>query len=139
MPSVCVDTNIWFYSLARPKSEEQAKHRAAQRLVGSLHTPVVTPQILNELAYNLLRKRAWSEADIRALSGDLLLRCRYLSPGPAWHEEASVLRERFKLSFWDSLLLASAQSAGCDIVYSEDMQHGLRADTLVVINPFAQS
>lgn len=130
MPTVCVDTNIWFYALARPADGEQTKHLAARDLIGSLERPVITPQILNELSANLLRKRGWSEMESRALVGDLCSRCNLFIPGTDWHEDASRLRERHGLSFWDGLVVASARTAGCEILFSEDMHHGLRVDSL---------
>ena len=47
MPTVCVDTNIWFYALARPAEGEQAKHLGARELIGGLEQPIITPQIIN--------------------------------------------------------------------------------------------
>lgn len=139
MSTVCVDTNIWFYALACPASSDLGKHQSAQNLIASLDRPVITPQILNELAFNLLRKRRWSEADVRLLSSDLLGRCRYIVPSTDWHEKSSLLREQFAVSFWDSLLLDSARTAGCDMLFSEDMQHGLRIGSLEIINPFVNA
>lgn len=48
------------------------------------------------------------------------------------------LHQRHRLSFWDALILQAAQSAGCTQVLSEDLQHNLRLDNLVVLNPFAE-
>ena len=51
--------------------------------------------------------------------------------------EAIALGERFQFSHWDSLIVATALEAGCDTLYSEDMQHGQLIDNrLTVINPF---
>jgi len=66
----------------------------------------------------------------------LRIRCRLFRPGEDWHEQASAIRERYGFSFWDGLIVASAQAAGCDIFFSEDMQHGLRIGSLEIINPF---
>ncbi len=49
MPNACIDTNLWFYALARPAVGEETKHQAAHRLIGEIDQPLVTPQILNEL------------------------------------------------------------------------------------------
>lgn len=136
MPNACVDTNVWFYALACPAKGEETKHQAAHRLIRGLIRPLITPQILNELAFNLLRKRAWSEPELRVLIADLRLRCRFFVPGADWHEQASLLREKHQLSFWDSLVVASACAGSCEILFSEDMQHGLRIATLEIVNPF---
>lgn len=49
MTNACVDTNIWFYALARPAAGEAVKHSAARELIDGIVQPVVAPQILNEL------------------------------------------------------------------------------------------
>lgn len=137
MPNVCIDTNLWFYALARPAVGEETKHQAARRLIGEIDRPLVTPQILNELTFNLLRKCAWSEPELRELITDLRLRCRFFVPGADWYEQASLWREKYALSFWDSLVVASAHAGSCEVLFSEDMQHGLRINALEIVNPFA--
>lgn len=50
--------------------------------------------------------------------------------------KASELREKYSLSYWDSLIVASALTADCEILYSEDMQDGLRVEQrLDIVNP----
>ena len=41
------------------------------------------------------------------------------------------------VSFWDGLIIHTARSAGCRILYTEDLQHGCLFDGLEVVNPFA--
>jgi len=51
--------------------------------------------------------------------------------------QASTLRGRYHLSFWDSLIIASALSVSASKLLSEDMQHGMTIDgQLTIINPF---
>ncbi len=51
--------------------------------------------------------------------------------------KASELRMKYSLSFWDSLIVASALAANAEILYSEDMQNGLLIENkLRIINPF---
>ena len=52
------------------------------------------------------------------------------------HVAARVLAETCKLSFYDALIVAAAQEAGCEVLYSEDLQHGRSFGTLRVENPF---
>lgn len=136
MPTVCVDTNLWFYALARPATNEINKYLSAQKLISNTDQLLITPQIINEISFNLLRKQQWGEPELRQLIDELQIRCRLFRPGEDWFEKASLLRERYSFSFWDSLIVASAQSAGCKILFSEDMQHGLHIHSLQIINPF---
>ena len=43
------------------------------------------------------------------------------------------------LSFWDSLILSTANDTGCIIVYSEDMNNGQIIDGTKILNPFTQT
>lgn len=53
-------------------------------------------------------------------------------------QDAVSIRERFRLSYWDSAILAAARRAGCDAVYSEDFSSEQDYDGLRVINPFQE-
>jgi predicted nucleic acid-binding protein len=51
--------------------------------------------------------------------------------------KASVLREQYAFSFWDSTIVSSALHGGASVLYSEDMQAGLVVENRVrIINPF---
>lgn len=46
------------------------------------------------------------------------------------------LHRLHQLSFWDGLIVRSALASGCNVLYSEDMQHGRRFEGLRIVNPF---
>jgi predicted nucleic acid-binding protein len=48
-------------------------------------------------------------------------------------------QDRFQLSFWDAMIVASAQHAGCQVLLTEDLHDGLDLDGLRVVNPFRRS
>lgn len=50
--------------------------------------------------------------------------------------DALEVKSRYKLSWYDSLIVAAALEATCEVLYTEDMQHGQRFGELVVTNPF---
>ena len=53
------------------------------------------------------------------------------------HETGLALAERYDLSTYDAMIAASALHAGCDTLWSEDMQHGMALDEgLRIVNPF---
>ncbi|MGR3177170.1 MAG: PIN domain-containing protein [Candidatus Anammoxibacter sp.] len=97
----------------------------------------VTAQIINETCVNLLKKAQFSEKDIRSLISSFYQKYTVLeiSEGILFH--ASKLRSRYKFSFWDSIVVASASDSGSSYLYSEDMQNGLTIEKrLKIINPF---
>jgi len=53
---------------------------------------------------------------------------------------ASDLRDRYSLSYWDSVIVASALETGAEILYTEDIHHGLLINNqLQIVNPFSES
>ena len=57
-------------------------------------------------------------------------------PSPALYGDALRIKERWKFSFYDALIVAAALEAGCKRLLSEDLQHGQRIEGLRIENPF---
>ena len=49
---------------------------------------------------------------------------------------ALEIERRYQLSFWDAMIVQAAASAGCEVLYSEDLSHGQEYQGVLVINPF---
>jgi predicted nucleic acid-binding protein len=52
------------------------------------------------------------------------------------HETGLELAEAYALSTLDAMIAASALHAGCDMLLSKDMQHGMTLGGLRIVNPF---
>ncbi|MBF0399179.1 MAG: PIN domain-containing protein [Magnetococcales bacterium] len=129
-----VDTNIFVYALG--KSPNFRKDTANQILNG-VTRPVINGQVIRELGYNLRKKAGYGEEELQEVIRQLYLDCEILADHETLFLHASRLREALSISYWDSLIVAAALTAGCDTLYSEDMQHGQRiAGSLTIINPF---
>jgi predicted nucleic acid-binding protein len=75
-----------------------------------------------------------------AFARTLMDRTDVLSLDEATVDQAASLAIRYQLSHWDALIVASAVLAGCDTLYSEDLQDGqVFNDAVTVVNPFAPS
>jgi|SRR5215210_1275690 len=61
-----------------------------------------------------------------------------VSPSQTLYRRALDLQSRFRYSFYDSLIIASALDAGCTRLYSEDLQDGQRIEGLTLENPFRE-
>ena len=125
-----LDTNILIYAQqSGPKADR------AQALIAE--GGVISVQVLNETASVLSRKfgRKWSEIE-RVLIDieDALGEARPLTVQT--HKAAVSLARDHNISFYDALVIASAQEARCEILFSEDMQDGRRFGSLTVQNPF---
>jgi predicted nucleic acid-binding protein len=55
------------------------------------------------------------------------------------HQAAVALARDHNIAFYDALIVAAAQEAGCDTLFTEDMQHGRKFGGLTIVNPFLES
>ena len=131
--SAFFDTNILVY--AQQAGEKGERSRALFADGGKLSV-----QVLNEFAAVARRKqnRAWSEI-AEAIADVLVLLDPPLALSLDMHIAARSLAESHHLSFYDALIVAAAIEAGCDTLYTEDMQHGRTIGGLMIRNPFIES
>ena len=129
-----VDSNVWLYAVIEDV-KSATKSAAARVLVAERR--IVSTQVINEVCVNLLRKAGRSEDEIRQVVRAFYAQHRVLPIDERTMLSASELREAYSLSYWDSLIVATALEAGAAILYSEDMQDGLWINArLQIINPF---
>ena len=92
---------------------------------------------MNETVSVLTRKHGFSLTDAHQVAVSLLAICEVVPLETDTIHEAIRLTARYQLSHWDSLIVSAALLAGCDTLYSEDMQDGQVFDErLTVVNPF---
>ena len=94
--------------------------------------------MINEVCVNLLKRASFTEEQVGQLIESFYAKYAVVEFSSPILLTASQLRRRYSFSFWDSLIVAAALSAGVAVLYSEDLQHGLNIDNrLRVLNPFA--
>jgi predicted nucleic acid-binding protein len=134
---IFVDTNVLVY--ARDASD-MGKHAIAAAWMEHLWTSAggrLSVQVLQEYYVTVTRKldpglsAEEAREDVRDLAAWRPLRIDQPIVEAAWRTE-----DRYGLSFWDSLIVAAAQAAGCEALLTEDLQHGLDIDGLRVVDPF---
>lgn len=132
-----VDTNVWLYALI--VNDDAQKHQIAAEIVQGGNV-VVSTQVINETCVNLLRKTNLSETQLYDLIVSFYAKYEVIATEVQVLLRASRLRAQYSLSFWDSLVVASAIESGCNVLYTEDMQEGLTVEgQLTIINPFRTS
>ena len=98
----------------------------------------ISVQVLNEFVNVARGKLGWSWPDIETMLSLVGRTRRVLDLSVATHEAAVALARDHGLSFYDALIVAAALEAGCDILYTEDMQHGRKFGGLTIVNPFVE-
>lgn len=132
MPGSFIDTNVIVY-LA---SDDPGKADRAERIVAEGGT--VSVQVLNEFVNVARRRMGLSWEEIHAFLSILRALLTVEPLTLAVHETGLRLAERYGLSTYDAMIAAAALGGDCDILWSEDMQDGMRIDgRLRVVNPFA--
>ncbi len=124
------DTNILVYA----HSDDPRKH-IAERLIES--GGIIGVQQLNEFASVARRKlrRSWMEI-IQAVK-DIQLLCPDPVPTTLTLQDSALqLCQRYEYTVYDSLVIAAALQASCDILYTKDMCDGQRIEALTIRNPF---
>jgi predicted nucleic acid-binding protein len=135
-----LDTNIFIYSL----DGSSAKARRCTGLIRRATADgngVVSYQVVQEF-FNVAFRRFTPQMTLEEAEQYLATIFRPLLRIQSSHvlfADALHLRHRYRLSWYDSLILAAATQAQCKILYSEDFQHGQKFDHLQIVNPFLGS
>ena len=132
-----VDTNVLVYA---HDIAQGVKHKKAKALVEELwqtQRGVLSTQVLQELCVTLRRKaaRPLSDDGMKKLIEDYA-RWEIVANTAESVLEALDIESRYKISFWDALILQAATSAGVAVLYSEDLSDGQQYGELRVVNPF---
>jgi predicted nucleic acid-binding protein len=132
-----VDTNILIYAHDTTAGD---KHRRAMSLMAHLwdaQCGCISMQVLQEFYVNVTRKiaRPLAASVVAELIADFAT-WRVHSPGVSDIGAAISIQGRYDVSFWDALILQSANRLGCSIVWSEDLNAGQIYGGVRVLNPF---
>ena len=139
-PGIFADTNLLLYVREPHDAAKRERAIAWHDRLWSEGTGRTSTQVISEYYVNLKRKagvqfsaeQAWSDAS------------RYLAWKPRAIDEevlhaARAIERRYKLSWWDSLIVAAAQLQGCELLLTEDLQDGMAFGSLTVRSPFTLS
>jgi predicted nucleic acid-binding protein len=97
----------------------------------------ISVQVLNEFVNVARGKLKWPWPDIEAMLALVRRRSAQVRDiSVSTHDAALALARDHGLSIYDALIVASAIEAGCDTLFTEDMQHGRKFGHLTVVNPF---
>ncbi len=132
--SCFIDSNVWIYALTI--QDDPTKTQQAHTLISAQSTIAVSTQVINEVCVNLLKKAAFTETELRDITDDFFAQWNVVTIGQDIIRHASLLREQYRLSFWDGLIVASALASSATVLYSEDMHDGLAIAGITIVNPF---
>src|SRR3954453_14641317 len=130
-----VDTNVFVYAA---EGSDKPKAQLARELIGSLAARrelVVSTQVLQELYAVLVRRHGFKAATALAIVDELSAQPVQPASGESVVRAMRLSGAR-QLSPWDALIVQAALDAGCDTLYTEDLQSGQRIEGLTIVDPF---
>jgi predicted nucleic acid-binding protein len=132
---VFVDSNVFLYAIdeADPKKQQVARNWRAE--LWKSRRGRVSFQVLGEFYVNAVRKQPAARDEARAEVRDLLT-WKPIVTDAALLERGWKIQDRYRLSYWDALIVAAAKNAACRYLLTEDLRAGQELDGVEVVNPF---
>ncbi|MDE2369186.1 MAG: PIN domain-containing protein [Burkholderiales bacterium] len=137
MSAVFVDTNVILYAFDDGAQAKQVRAQAWLTACWQRRCGRISSQVLHEFYANA-RKRFSSAIS----AGDARSEVRRYQLWKPWHvdqatvETAWAVESRYRLNYWDALMVAAAQHMGCEWLLTEELQHDQQFEKLRVVNPF---
>ena len=131
---VFLDSNVILYAYSKTELD---KNKIANNLIFSLDEILISTQVINEITNILYKKFKLDATSIENVVLEVDNNFQIVNFSLTTQIKAIKIKEKYKLQYYDSLILAIALENGCSIVYSEDMQHNqIIENQLKIINPF---
>ena len=137
---VFVDSNVLVYARDTSEPEKQGKAIVWMERLWSPGAGRLSFQVLQEF-YVAVTEKLKPGLDVMHARSDVrsLLTWRPIAIDGRVIEGAWSIQDRFRLSWWDALIVSAAQAGGCHYLLSEDFQEGQKFGSLRVVNPFRTS
>ena len=133
---VFVDTNIFIYSV---DTNDLSKHKVAIDLIDACYANqnmIISFQVVQEFINTVKKISGKKSFDLSAFCVNVLFPIWEIYPSRDLYMNGLNLQKRYKYSFYDSLIIAAALEGNCNILYSEDLHHEQKIESLTIINPF---
>ncbi|MGO9409181.1 MAG: PIN domain-containing protein [Spirochaetia bacterium] len=138
--AVFFDTNTLVYANDTGSPEKRARARQLIRTAVVSGSGSISSQVLAEFWVTVTRKLKTPLSPESAREQIVLFSAFHVQPvDQATVLEAIRIQERYRISYWDAQIVASARFAKAEVVYSEDLQDGAEYDGVKIQNPFRQS
>ena len=129
---IALDTNILVYCHS---NDEPNKQKIAMDLFNE--KPVVSTQVLSEYINVTKRKLKLPKEEIMDVCLQNIEMCTLQPVSFATLKSARSLMSKYDFQLFDSIVIASALEANCEILFSEDLHHGLLVENrMKLVNPF---
>ncbi|MCI5158063.1 MAG: PIN domain-containing protein [Candidatus Electrothrix sp. AUS1_2] len=133
-----LDTNVFVYSFQPDEPEKQSTAQELIRIALKEQAGCISSQVIQEFL-NVASKKFTpplsSQDCLRYLNTVMAPLCEVFSSLDLFRKTIEI-RERWKYTLYDSMIITAALQANCTVLYSEDLHHGQQIESLVIVNPF---
>jgi predicted nucleic acid-binding protein len=132
-----IDSNVVVYAYDVHNPIKQAKAASLLREGLGSGRAVISAQVLGEFFVTVTRKIRQPLSDEQALRV-----MRVITAVPVVHIDHPLVyravahHQQHRIAYWDGLIIAAAERAGCGRVMTEDLSHGQRYGAVIAENPF---
>jgi predicted nucleic acid-binding protein len=133
-----LDTNIFVYAFDARAPAKRKRAMALIRDAGDTGNGVVSYQVVQEFFNVALRKFSvpMSAAEAEQYLMTVFRPLLAVHSSPALYLNAIEIAGRYRLRWFDSLIVAGAIESDCQVLFSEDLQHGQKIGAVRIENPF---
>jgi len=132
---IFIDTNIFVYTVDKKDEVKQEKARKILKKIVELHQPVISTQIIKEFYVAAISKLKANHFIVKNIIHNFR-NMEIVNNDLELIEQAIDISVVSQISFWDSLIIAAAEKANCEFVFSEDLNPGQTYRGVMVVNPF---
>jgi len=134
---VFIDTNLLVYTIDRKdKTKQKISRRIIKKLVDE-HMPVLSTQVIQEFYVVATTKMKANPVAVKNIIHNFH-NMELVNIDLELIEQAIDISVLSQISFWDSLIIAAAEKANCEYVFSEDLNAGQLYRGIKLLNPFMQ-
>lgn len=137
MSKIFIDTNLFVYSIDQRDPEKKEKARAILKRIVDAHQPVISTQVIKEFYVVATTKLKAEQLIVKSIVHNFR-NMEVVSNDLELIEQAIDISVISQLSFWDSLIIAAAEKAHCEFVFSEDLNAGQTYRGVMAVDPFTE-
>ncbi len=135
MSKIFIDTNLIVYTLDKSNVDKQERARNIIRKIVNVHQPVISTQVIKEFYVVAINKMKADPIIVKNILHNFR-NMEIVTNDLELIEQAIDISVISQISFWDSLIIAAAEKANCEYIFSEDLNPGQTYRGVLVVNPF---
>lgn len=129
-----IDSNILVYANDVNAGDKQARAIDAITVCMKAGIGYISVQVLQEYA-NVALKKLGQEPPVVLRQLKLLEALKIIIPSPKSVRRSVEISHTYQVSFWDAGIIAAAEDADCEIIFTEDLNPGQYYAGIEVLNP----